>query len=219
MPWLGLHTIVFTIASITVEGDKSVSDSSGGATDVIMSTRTARILSFARPPQRVSGPPSPRGGSGRRITEWATSSGVPIAVTSDLRRLPPASHEHAVRERDAPSSGQRVDEVTAELADAPALEVLAHLYGRTPRGVARFRRALQTNANFLLCGRAGARRRSAASSSSVSKYRNPSGPSRTARMRCLSCVNIDSRRSSSVLSLNTIRCRCPVPGSTGGTCI
>ena len=52
---------------------------------------------------------------------------------------------------------------------------------------------------------AGSIRSRAPSSSSVSRYRNPSGPSRTFRIRCLSSVKIYSRRNSSVLSLKTIR--------------
>ena len=52
----------------------------------------------------------------------------------------------------------------------------------------------------------GSMRRSApSSSSSVSTYRYPSGPSRTSRIRRLNSVSIDSRRISSVLSLKTMR--------------
>ena len=46
--------------------------------------------------------------------------------------------------------------VTAEAGDAPVLEALPQLYGRDPRRVAQFQRDMQTNANFLLCSRAGA---------------------------------------------------------------
>ena len=115
-----------------------------------MSTRTARILSFARPPRCVSAPPSSPGGSGRLVTP-------PIRVRCELPRLPPPGRqEPAASERDEPVPRRSAEEVTAHTRDAPALEVLAHLYGRDARPVARFQRRVLTNANFLLCGRAGA---------------------------------------------------------------
>ncbi len=55
-----------------------------------------------------------------------------------------------------PSSGQRAEGEASRAPDTPALDVLPHLYGRDPRRVARFQRDVQTNANFLLRGRAGA---------------------------------------------------------------
>ena len=79
-----------------------------------------------------------------------------MQVTCDLPRLPPACQENTVPERDDLSRDQRVEEATAEAADVPALEVLPHLYGRDPQRRARFQRDMQTNANFLLRGRAGA---------------------------------------------------------------
>ncbi len=54
---------------------------------------------------------------------------------------------------------------------------------------------------------AGSIRSSAPSSSSVNRYKYPSGPWRTSRILCLNSPSSDSRRNSSVFSLNTMRSR------------
>ena len=54
-----------------------------------------------------------------------------------------------------PSSGQHAEDEASRAPDTPALDVLPHLYDRDPSRVTRFPRDVQTNANFLLGGRAG----------------------------------------------------------------
>ena len=88
--------------------------------------RTARILSFD-PFRRA---PDPSGGTSRpRHTEWCL--GLEMA-------------------------GSRAGEATARAPDPTVLEVLPHLYSDDPRRLAQFQRDVQTNASFLLRGRAGA---------------------------------------------------------------
>src|SRR5207237_2608205 len=62
----------------------------------------------------------------------------------------------------------------------------------------------------LDAGATGSILTSAAGSSSVSRYSRPSEPCRTSRIRWWRSRSNDSRRSSSHLSLNTIRWSCPL---------
>src|SRR5262249_10605422 len=59
---------------------------------------------------------------------------------------------------------------------------------------------------------AGSILRTAPSSMSVSTYNNPSGPCRISRIRWRRSTSSDSRRISSIFSLNMIRSTWPVPG-------
>ena len=119
----------------------------------MVSTRTARILRFARPTPRTEATPSSSSGRcGPRGRAPRTPAGrVARTIEVDLERLRRTPDDGAA---EGPSSADAREE-EPDTHEA-ALDVLPHLYSRARHRQARFARDLHTQVQFLLRSRAGA---------------------------------------------------------------